>query len=107
MQQEPLVDQGPPRLQRKANSVYARVMANEETRYAFFNTTQGLLYGNPDHEELKAVEKMLEDVGIAYLFNPDEYCRRPLFRSRGMTGVGLEEITWVASKLSRHGRLDT
>lgn len=100
MQQSSVVGQDRSRLERRANSAYARVMANEETRYAFFNTTQGLLYGDPDQDELKAVEKMLEEVGIAYLFNADRYRRRPLFRSQGMTGVGLEEITRVASKIS-------
>ena len=100
MQQAPVVRQVPPRVERgRATSVYARVMANEETRYAYFNTTQGLLYGDPDQEELKAVEKMLEEASVAYLFNPDEYRRRPLFRSQGMTGVGVEEIARVVSKL--------
>lgn len=100
MEQAPVVGQDPPHLARRANSVYARVMANEETRHAFYNTTQGLLYGNPDHDELQAVERMLEETGIAYLFNADRYRRRPLFRSQGMTGVGLEEITRVASRLA-------
>lgn len=101
MQQAPVVAQDPPRIERgKAKSAYERVMADEETRYAFFNTTQGLLYGDPDHEELKAVEKMLEEASIAYLLNPVQERRRPLFRSQGMTGVGIEEIARVVSRLT-------
>ena len=91
MQQAPGVGQDPPRLElRKAESVYERVRANDETLYAYFNSSKRLLYGDPHQDELRAVEKLLEEASIAYPFNPDENRRRPLFRSNRMTGVGLE-----------------
>ena len=83
-----------------APSMYAQVIAHEESRYAYFNTTQGVLYGDPRQEELRAVRKALDDAAIAYLFNDDEGHPWPTFHAGKMTGVGLDEISCMIAKLS-------
>lgn len=85
----------------EVRSSSAEVSARQEPGRALFNTTQGVLYGDPDQEELKEVRKALAEAGIVHLFNPDEYRPWPTFYSREMVGVGLDEISWMIGKLSR------
>ena len=83
----------------EALSVYEQVMADPEARYAYFNTTQGVLYGDPLQDELIEVRRVLDEASIAYLFRADEGRPWPTFRSREMTGVGLDEISRLVAKL--------
>lgn len=87
-------------------SVYEQILDNQEARDAYFNTTQGILYGNPDQPETKEVIQMLDEATIAYLFNPDKYRARPQFvTSQGaagggkMIGRGKEDIAYIIRQL--------
>ena len=88
------------RREREAPSLYEDVLAHEASRYAYLNTTKGVLYGDPDQDELKEVQQALEDAGIAYLFNAHEGRPRPTFYAHSMTGFGFDEIVCLITNLS-------
>ena len=81
-------------------SLYERVMANEETRHAYFNTTQGMLTGNPAHQDMDEILKVLDVNKIVYLYDPDTNRPRPIFYSPGRISIGLAEISQAAVRLA-------
>lgn len=84
---------------RRLQSVYERVMANPQSRQAYFNTTRGVLSGHPEHAETKELRRALNERAIAHLFNPDETLPRPVFYSPGVISVGDSAISAVADRL--------
>lgn len=92
-------EESTPTDQNEAPSVYEQVMADPEARHAYFNTTQGVLYGDPLQDELIEVRQVLDDASVAYLFRADEGRAWPTFRSRELIGVGLDEISRLVAKL--------
>ena len=100
MQQQTLDREDPtPTNENEALSVYEQVMSDPEARYAYFNTIQGVLYGDPLQDELKEVRRVLDEASIAYLFRADEGRPWPTFRSKELTGVGFDEISRLVAKL--------
>ena len=85
----------------EAPSLHAQVAARQEPGGAHFKTTRGVLYGDPDQEELKEVRNVLAEAGVVYLFNPDGYRPWPTFYSRDRIGVGLDEISWMIGRMAR------
>ena len=83
-----------------AVSQYERAMSKPEVRSMYLNTTQGILYGDPDREETKLVREQLNSAVIAYLFSVDISLPRPMFRTDQLTCVGSEEISYAISCLS-------
>lgn len=88
------------KLAKRSGSVYERVMANPRSRDAYFNTTRGVLSGNPEQEETKRVRTLMNERTIPHLFTPDDTLPRPVFYSSGGVGVGETEIRAVANHLS-------
>ena len=80
-------------------SIHERIMANPQSRYAYFNTTQGMLRGNPAHKDMEQILKVLDDNNIVYLYDPSTNRPRPIFYSQGNMSIGLAEITVAAAKL--------
>ncbi len=85
---------------RAEQSVYDRVLADEESRDAFFNTTQGILAGDPLQEDVGAIRQELDSASIAYLFTPDENLPRPTFYSERVSGVGYGQIRQAIAQLA-------
>lgn len=81
-------------------SLHERVMANPDTLYAYFNTTEGMLTGDPAHQDMKEILRVLDDNRIIYLYDPDTNRPRPTFYSPGRISIGLAEISQVARRLS-------
>ena len=81
-------------------SLHERVMADPETRHAYFNTTQGMLTGNPAHRDMDEILKVLDDNKVVYLYDPDTNRPRPIFYSRGEISIGLAEISQAAGRLA-------
>ena len=75
-------------------------MADPETRHAYFNTTQGMLTGNPAHRDMDEILKVLDDNKVVYLYDPDTNRPRPIFYSRGEISIGLAEISQAAGRLA-------
>ena len=75
-------------------------MADPWARYAYFNTTQGMLRGNPAHKDMGQILNILDDNKIVYLYDPSTNRPRPIFYSQGNISVGLAEIAAVAAKLA-------
>lgn len=67
---------------------------------AYFNTTQGILAGHPNDEEVLKVRELLDANDIAYLYNADISRPRPVFTSEGWDNIGLEEIKECISEIS-------
>ena len=86
---------------KRHRSVYERVMANPQSRQAYFNTTRGVLSGHPEHAETKELRRALNERAIAHLFNPDETLPRPVFYSPGIISVGDSEISAVTDRLAK------
>ena len=84
---------------KRLQSVYERVMANPQSRQAYFNTTRGVLSGHPEHTETKELRRALNEKAIAHLFSPDETLPRPVFYSAGIISVGDSAISAVADRL--------
>ena len=81
-------------------SIHERVMADSASRYAYFNTTQGLLRANPAHKDTEQIRKVLDDNNIVYLYDASTTRPRPAFFSHGNVSIGLAEITETAGKLA-------
>lgn len=79
-------------LKRRPQSFTEAVLSDPEARYAYFNTTQGVLAGRPDDEELSRVRALLDSFHIAYLYNPDPTRPQPMFLAPEGTLVGYEQI---------------
>ncbi len=80
-------------------SIHAMVMADPDSRYAYFNTSQGMLTGNPAHKDMDRIRRLLDDNRIVYLYEPDTSRPRPTFYSQGIISIGLEEISEAAARL--------
>ena len=81
-------------------SLHERVMADPDTRHSYFNTTQGMLTGDPAHDDMNEILKFLDDHKIVYLYDPDTNRPRPTFYSRGAISIGLAEISQAARRLA-------
>lgn len=81
-------------------SIHERVMADPASRYAYFNTTQGMLRANPAHKDTEQIRKVLDDHKIVYLYDASTPRPRPTFYSRGSISIGLAEITEAAQRLA-------
>lgn len=81
-------------------SLYEKVMADPDTKHAYFNTTQGMLTGNPSHQDMDAILELLDDNKIVYLYDPDANRPRPTFYSPGRISIGLAEISQAAKRLA-------
>lgn len=81
-------------------SLHERVMADPSTRHSYFNRTQGLLTGDPAHDDMNKVLKILDDYRIVFLYDPDANRPRPTFYSPGRISVGLTEISLAAKRLA-------
>ena len=81
-------------------SLHKRVMADEGSRNAYFNTIQGMLRGNPSHEDMDSILRVLNDNRIAYLYEPDSNYPRPAFYSQGSISMGLAEISQTVEELA-------
>ena len=81
-------------------SVYEQIMADPEARHAFLHTTQGILYGDPEDEEVKRILVVLDTARVAYLFASDLHLPRPQFRTKNKVAVGEDEIALVLEELS-------
>ena len=84
-----------PRQRKRHSSVYERVMGNPQSREAYFNTTRGMLTGNPEQGETKSVRNALNDGAVAHLFTPDATLPQPVFYSAKTVSVGAIEIATV------------
>lgn len=74
-------------------TLFERVLSSEESRHAFFNTTQGILTGDPSKAETKEVLARLSGASIAFLFQPDEFSAYPSFHHESaQVFVGRDEI---------------
>lgn len=73
-------------------SLFDLVLSRTVSREAYFNTTQGLLTGDPADTEVQQVMEGLEQRAIAYIFLPDQFRPRPAFSFESRTVVGREEI---------------
>lgn len=80
-------------------SIFERVMADPWSRHAYFNTTRGVLTGNPDQEETQRLRGDLNARAVAHLFSPDRTLPRPVFNSGGTISIGADEITAATSRL--------
>jgi hypothetical protein len=81
-------------------SLHERVMADPDTMHSYFNTTEGMLTGDPAHQDMNEILRVLDDNGIIYLYDPDTNRPRPTFFSPGTTSIGLVEISQAARRLS-------
>ena len=81
-------------------SIHERVMADPQSRYAYFNTTQGILRGNPAHKDMAQILRVLDDNRIVYLYDASTNRPRPVFYSQGNISIGLAEIAVAAAKLA-------
>lgn len=81
-------------------SLGVRGRAQKESRPAYFNTTQGMLRGSPSHADMDKILKVLDESGIAYLYEPESNRPRPTFYARGNISIGLAEISRTAARLS-------
>ena len=81
-------------------SIHERVMADPASRYAYFNTTQGMLRANPAHRDTEQIRKVLDDNNIVYLYDASTTRPRPTFYSQGNISIGLAEITETAERLT-------
>jgi len=86
-------------------SVFEAIMADPQSRHAYYNTTRGLLAGNPDQAETQGLRSDLCARAVAHLFSPDESLPRPVFYSAGAISIGADEI--VAATSSRLVHLTT
>ncbi|MCY4423138.1 MAG: hypothetical protein OXC06_08720 [Acidimicrobiaceae bacterium] len=75
-------------------------MANPDTLHSYFNTTEGMLTGDPAHQDMNEILRVLDDNRIIYLYDPDENRPRPTFYSPGKISIGLAEISQAARRLS-------
>ena len=92
---------GQPEHQREARrSLYERVLDDEQTRDAYFNTTQGMLRGSPSHADMDEIRKVLDANGVVYLYEPESNRPRPTFYAPGIISIGLAEISRTAVGLS-------
>lgn len=80
------------------SSIFERVMADPRSRHAYFNTTRGVLTGNPDQEETQELRSDLNARAIAHLFSPDRTLPRPVFNSGGTISIGADEIAAATSR---------
>ena len=74
-------------------SLYERVLADPESRDAFFNTTQAQLFGDVDSPDVQAIEGMLVENSVAYLVSDDKYLARPVLYLEHGHFVGREQIS--------------
>ena len=81
-------------------SLHERVMSDERSRRAYFNTVQGMLRGDPSHEDMETILRVLEDNRIAFLYEPDTNYPRPAFYSQDSISLGLAEISETAEELA-------
>ena len=75
-----------------SDSLYDEVMSDPDAEHAFRNTTEGVLTGRPDDDDLRRAKEELDACGIAYLYNPDPARPRPMFLTRERTIAGLQQI---------------
>ena len=87
-------------LGRSPLSTYREVMQDYESRRAYLNTTQGILFGDPDQEGMDDIIERLNEVPVAFLFTADPTLPRPIFRTRELVYVGMEEIDLAISRFS-------
>ncbi|MDE0161799.1 MAG: hypothetical protein OXL98_08670 [Acidimicrobiaceae bacterium] len=92
--------QHPDSRRQRRQSLHERVMTDPESRYAYFNTTQGTLRADPSHRDMQKILKVLEDNEIVYLYEADTSRPRPVFFSRGHISIGLAEIAEAAGRLT-------
>lgn len=91
----------PPDERSQRASIYERVMADDRSRHAYFNTTRGVLVGNPEHEETQRLRRDLNDRFVPHLFSSDRTLPQPVFYSDGIVGVGAKEITaWASQRVN-------
>ena len=82
-------------------SVYERVMANPKSRHAYFNTTRGVLAGDPEQAETQRLRSDLSGRAVAHLFSPDRTLPRPMFFSAGTVSIGADEIAAATSRRAK------
>ena len=81
-------------------TTYEEVMRDDQTRHAFCNTTQGVLYGDPKQDEVTRILAILDNSPVAYLFATDLDLPRPMFRTKKLICVGEDEIIDAIDHLS-------
>ena len=80
------------------DSLYDAVVSDPASHEAYLNTTEGVLTGRPDDEDLQAAKARLDESRVAYLYNPDAARARPMFLTRKRVFVGLQQIEdYIAS----------
>ena len=82
-------------------SVYERVMANSKSRHAYFNTTRGVLTGDPEQEETQELRAVLNENSVAHLFTADRTLPQPIFYLDGSVRIGSKEISALAEGLAQ------
>ncbi len=92
--------QRPDSRRKRRQSLHERVMTDPESRYAYFNTTQGTLRADPSHKDMEQILKVLDDNEIVYLYEADTSRPRPVFFSGGHISIGLDEIAEAAGRLA-------
>ena len=81
-------------------SVFERVMENPKSRNAYFNTTRGILTGDPDQAETIETRALLGEKSVAHLFTADPTLPQPMFYADGFVRIGNEEIASLAHRIS-------
>lgn len=81
-------------------SVFERIMAKPKSRHAYFNTTRGILTGDPDQDETIATRELLAEKSIAHLFTADRSLPQPMFYVGDNVRIGNKEISALARRLA-------
>ena len=74
-------------------------MADPQSRHAYYNTTRGVLAGDPDQPETRDLRSDLSARSVAHLFSPDRALPRPVFYSAGAVSIGADEISAATRSL--------
>ncbi len=80
-------------------SVFETIMADPQSRHAYYNTTRGVLAGDPDQSETTDLRNDLRARSVAHLFSPDRALPQPVFYSAGTISIGADEISAATRNL--------
>jgi hypothetical protein len=81
-------------------SLYEAVLADPDSRDAYFNTTQAHLSGDPFDPSVVSLVNELEGVSVAFLFSPDEDLARPVLQIDHLQFVGEPQVRRAIASLA-------